>query len=179
MNRTLFYSFVGLTLSFGFVCAYADKPNGGINDTCFSAAFACAVGESNVDMAKSGVVDHAQTTEQADFPIQQVEDPVFDVVEQQPSFPGGPAVLQKWLRENVKYPAIAVENKIGGRVIVEFIVCKDGSISGAKVIRSVDPSLDKEAVRVISSMPRWTPGRQNGDVVNVRYTLPVTFYLPD
>ena len=177
MNRTLFYSFVGLTLSFGFVCAYADKPNGGINDTCPSAAFACAVGESNVDMAKNGVVDHAQMTVQADFSIQQVEDPVFDAVEQQPSFPGGAAALHKWLGEHIQYPPIAVENKVEGRVIVQFIIRKDGTISDVKVVRPVDQSLDREAVRVVSSMPRWTPGRQNGSSVNVRYTLPVTFKL--
>ena len=177
MNRTLFYSFVGLTLSFGFVCAYADKPNGGINDTCLSAAVACAVGESNVDMAKSGVVDHAQTTEQADFPIQQVEDPVFDVVEQQPSFPGGNLGLQKWLVENLNYPIKAAEKKIEGRVVISFIVCKDGSIIEPKIVQSVHPLLDNEALRIVRIMPQWIPGKLNGVAVNVRYTTPLTFKL--
>ena len=83
----------------------------------------------------------------------------------------------QWLRDNIKYPVIAAENGIEGRVIVQFVVSKTGSISDVRVARSVDPSLDKEAVRVVSSMPNWTPGKQNGSAVNVRFTLPVTFKL--
>lgn len=105
------------------------------------------------------------------------ENKVFDVVEEQPSFPGGPSALMQWLRDNIKYPVIAAENGIEGRVIVQFVVSKTGSISDVRVARGVDPSLDKEAVRVVSSMPNWTPGKQNGTSVNVRYTLPVTFKL--
>lgn len=105
------------------------------------------------------------------------ENKVFDVVEEQPSFPGGQGALMSWLRDNIKYPVIAAENGIEGRVIVQFVVSKNGSISDVRVARGVDPSLDKEAVRVVSSMPKWTPGRQNGTTVNVRYTLPVTFKL--
>lgn len=102
---------------------------------------------------------------------------VFDVVEEQPSFPGGQGALMQWLRDNIKYPVIAAENGIEGRVIVQFVVSKTGSISDVRVARGVDPSLDKEAVRVVSNMPNWTPGKQNGTTVNVRYTLPVTFKL--
>lgn len=110
-------------------------------------------------------------------PPKEEENKIFDVVEEQPSFPGGAGALMQWLRDNIKYPVIAAENGIEGRVIVQFVVSKTGAISDVRVARSVDPSLDKEAVRVVSSMPNWTPGKQNGSAVNVRYTLPVTFKL--
>ena len=105
------------------------------------------------------------------------ENKVFDVVEQMPSFPGGNAALMNYLGQNIKYPVIAEENGIQGRVIVQFVVGKDGHISDVRVAKSVDPSLDKEAVRVVKGMPRWIPGKQNGQAVTVRYTLPVTFRL--
>lgn len=110
-------------------------------------------------------------------PPKEEENKVFDVVEELPSFPGGQGALMQWLRDNIKYPVIAAENGIEGRVIVQFVVSKSGSISNVNVVRGVDPSLDKEAVRVVSNMPNWTPGKQNGTTVNVRYTLPVTFKL--
>ena len=110
-------------------------------------------------------------------PPKEEENKVFDVVEEQPSFPGGQSALMQWLSDNIKYPVIAAENGVQGRVIVQFVVSKTGSISDVKVVRGVDPSLDREAVRVVSQMPKWTPGRQNGTTVNVRYTLPVTFRL--
>ena len=110
-------------------------------------------------------------------PPKEEENKVFDVVEEQPSFPGGQSALMQWLHDNIKYPVIAAENGIEGRVIVQFVVSKNGSISDVRVARGVDPSLDKEAVRVVSNMPKWTPGKQNGTTVNVRYTLPVTFKL--
>ncbi len=105
------------------------------------------------------------------------ENKVFDVVEQMPSFPGGQGALMNYLNSNIKYPVIAEENGIQGRVVVQFVVGKDGSISNVHVVKSVDPSLDKEAVRVVKNMPRWIPGKQNGQSVTVRYTLPVTFRL--
>lgn len=114
---------------------------------------------------------------QPEPPKNEEENKVFDVVEEQPSFPGGQGALMAWLRDNIKYPVVAAENGIQGKVIVQFVVGKNGSISNVKVLRSVDPSLDREAVRVVSSMPNWTPGKQNGTSVNVRYTLPVTFKL--
>ena len=106
-----------------------------------------------------------------------VEEEVFDMVEQAPQFPGGPAELMAYLSKNIRYPVIAQENGISGRVICQFVVSSDGSVRDIKVMRGVDPSLDKEAVRVIQSMPKWIPGRQNGKAVSVRYTLPVTFRL--
>ena len=100
---------------------------------------------------------------------------VFDVVEQQPQFPGGMGALNQWLGSNIKYPAMAAENGIEGRVIVQFVVERDGSVSGVHVVRGVDPSLDKEATRVVAQMPKWIPGKQNGSAVRVKYTVPVTF----
>lgn len=102
---------------------------------------------------------------------------VFDVVEQMPEFPGGPQALFTWLSQNIKYPAIAEENGVQGVVTVRYAVERDGSITDVKVMKSVNPALDREAVRVIKSMPRWKPGKQNGEAVRVRSTVPVTFRL--
>lgn len=102
---------------------------------------------------------------------------VFDVVEQMPSFPGGPSALMEWLSNNVKYPVVAQENGVQGRVVVSFVVERDGSITDVKVVRGVDPSLDKEASRVVRAMPRWIPGKQNGSAVRVKYNVPVAFRL--
>lgn len=100
---------------------------------------------------------------------------IFEVVEQQPQFPGGS--VNGWLADHIKYPVVAAENGISGRVVVQFIVERDGSVSQVRVVRGVDPSLDKEAQRVISSMPKWIPGKQNGQAVRSRFTVPVTFRL--
>ena len=105
------------------------------------------------------------------------ETKVFDVVEQMPSFPGGQNALFEYLSKNIKYPVVAEENGVQGRVIVTFVVERDGSITDVKVAKSVDPSLDKEAMRVVRSMPHWIPGKQNGSAVRVKFTVPVTFRL--
>ena len=105
------------------------------------------------------------------------ETKVFDVVEQMPSFPGGQGALMQWLASNIKYPVVAEENGVQGRVVCTFVVERDGSITDVKVVRGVDPSLDKEAVRVLKQMPSWIPGKQNGSAVRVKYTVPVTFKL--
>jgi len=102
---------------------------------------------------------------------------VYDVVEQMPSFPGGPQRLKDYLSENTHYPKECKESGVQGRVIVRFIVERDGSISEVTIIRCLDPLMDVEAGRVISSMPKWNPGRQNGMAVRVRYILPVNFRL--
>lgn len=99
------------------------------------------------------------------------------MVEQKPEFPGGEAAMYKYLGDNIVYPSAASEEGIQGRVVVEFVVGKDGSITNVKVARPRHPALDKEAVRVIKSMPKWIPGRNNGQPVKVTYTLPVTFKL--
>ena len=114
---------------------------------------------------------------QPEPPKHEEENKVFDVVEQMPSFPGGMPALMKWLSDNMKYPPIAAENGVQGRVIVQFVVEKDGSVADVHVARSVDPSLDKEAVRVVKVMPKWIPGKQNGSAVRVKYTVPVLFKL--
>lgn len=107
-----------------------------------------------------------------------VEQEIFEVVEQMPEFPnGGMAGLMQYLSKNIKYPTIAQENGTQGRVTVQFVVNADGSIVDAKVIRGVDPYLDKEALRVINSMPKWKPGMQRGKAVRVKYTVPVMFRL--
>ena len=106
-----------------------------------------------------------------------VEEEIFEVVEEMPEFPGGPAEMMKYLNNNIRYPTIAQENGIEGRVIVQFVVNSDGTIVDANVVRSVDPFLDKEALRVINSMPKWKPGKQRGKSVRVKYTLPVMFRL--
>ncbi|MBO4810178.1 MAG: energy transducer TonB [Prevotella sp.] len=105
------------------------------------------------------------------------ETKVFEVVEQMPQFPGGDAALMQYLSTHIKYPVVAEENGIQGRVVCTFVVERDGSITDVRVVKSVDPSLDKEAVRVIKSMPKWIPGKQNGSAVRVKYTVPVTFRL--
>jgi len=109
--------------------------------------------------------------------IEEDEQVIFQVVETMPSFPGGDAELFKFLSNNVKYPVIAQENGIQGRVICQFVVNKDGSIVDVEVVRAVDASLDKEAIRVIKSMPKWSPGKQRGKAVRVKYTVPVNFRL--
>lgn len=106
------------------------------------------------------------------------EQTIFEVVEQMPEFPnGGMAGLMQFLSKNIKYPTIAQENGTQGRVTVQFVVNKDGSIVDAKVLRGVDPYLDKEALRVIGTMPKWKPGMQRGKPVRVKYTVPVMFRL--
>lgn len=106
------------------------------------------------------------------------EQTIFEVVEQMPEFPdGGMAGLMQFLSKNIKYPTIAQENGTQGRVTVQFVVNRDGSIVDAKVLRGVDPYLDKEALRVVGTMPKWKPGMQRGKPVRVKYTVPVMFRL--
>ncbi len=102
---------------------------------------------------------------------------IFRSVEQMPQFPGGEAALMKYLQSHINYPPMAAENNVQGRVVVQFVVDKTGRVGEVKVVRSVDKDLDKEAVRVCKSLPKFTPGRQNGQAVSVWYTLPVTFKL--
>ncbi len=103
---------------------------------------------------------------------------LVQVVEQQPEFPGGMAELMKYLQKNTRYPQICKEQGVQGRVIVQFVVNTDSTITDVNVIKSVNPHLDEEAVRVVKAMPKWNPGKQRGEPVRVRFTLPVTFRLP-
>ena len=123
-------------------------------------------------------VIHQKTQEQV------LQDPVelekaFEVVEEMPKYPGGIKELMKFMGANVKYPAEAIDKNIQGKVIVQFVIEKDGSASSFKVKRSIDPLLDAEAVRVLKLMPKWTPGKQKGEVVRVRFTIPVNFSIPE
>jgi protein TonB len=119
-------------------------------------------------------VKYVQTVVEEEEPEEQE---IFQVVEEMPEFPGGMAECMKFLGKNIKYPTISQENGVSGKVIVQFVVNKDGSVVDPVVVRSVDPYLDKEALRVISTMPKWKPGKQRGKPVRVRYTVPVTFRL--
>lgn len=149
--------------------------------------------DNNTEIVEEEIQSTESTTEAVSGPVAHVSGPamgppaatqeegdegeVFEIVEQNPMFPGGNEELMKWLSKNLKYPASAQENGIQGRVLVQFVVNKDGSIVEPKVLRSVDPALDKEALRVVSTMPKWQPGKQRGKTVRVRFTLPVTFRI--
>jgi len=105
------------------------------------------------------------------------EQHIFEIVEDMPEFPGGMGACLAFLGNNIKYPVVAQENGISGRVVVAFVVNQDGSIVDIEIMRSIDPSLDKEAMRVVATMPKWTPGRQRGKPVRVKFNVPVTFRL--
>lgn len=123
----------------------------------------------------------ANTEIQAVVEVQQeeeIEEVVnFYVIEEKPEFPGGEAAMFQWISKNVKYPEIAKENGVQGKVFVQFVINKEGKVTDVQVIRGVDPSLDKEAVRVIQSMPAWKPGKQRGKPVKVSFQLPINFKL--
>ncbi|MDR1517816.1 MAG: TonB family protein [Dysgonamonadaceae bacterium] len=143
------------------------------------------VQESNLQISVADVkgtddehgIDIADLKEHAVVIEEKPTEEIFTIVENQPEFPGGDAARIKFLNDNIKYPVVAQENGIQGRVICNFVVERDGSITDAQVIKGVDPSLDKEALRVIKSMPKWIPGKQRGQPVRVRFTLPVSFRL--
>ena len=122
---------------------------------------------------KKAIAAKAEETDSSDTPQE-----VFNVVEKMPEFEGGVANMLEYLRKNIKYPAEAIKNGTQGRVVVQFVVNKDGSITDANVVKSVSPELDAEALRVVQSMPKWIPGEQRGEKVRVQFTLPVQFKLP-
>ncbi len=131
------------------------------------------------EYVKNGKKEVAGVVVKAKKPQEEENEPqgVFDVVENMPEYPGGAPEMMKYLATNVKYPEEAFSKGIEGRVILTFIVEKDGSISNVKVAKSVNEAIDAEAVRVVESMPKWKPGKQNGKEVRVKYTIPVTFRL--
>lgn len=141
--------------------------------------------DNNVEVAQTSFIsdpnDNRTSTPPpapvAPEPVQEEADEIFQVVEQAPEFPGGQSELMKYLSSSIRYPEIAVENGIQGRVIVQFVVEKDGSATQVEVARGVDPSLDKEAIRVVKEMPKWKPGQQRGKPVRTKFTLPVQFRL--
>ena len=124
--------------------------------------------------------DVVEVSDNANIVVEDVveEETVFQVVEQQPEFPGGMKALMKYLQENINYPRVSRDNNSQGRAFIRFVVNTDGSIQGVEVLKSSgDMYLDKEAVRVVSGMPKWKPGRQSGKAVRVYFTLPVVFRL--
>ena len=136
--------------------------------------FACEKNElqnltSIEEQKKSAEIDKSKTNPE--------DENVFFIVEQMPEFPGGELALRKYVATNVNYPVEALENGISGKVYVTFVVSKDGSVADAEIARGVDPLLDKEALRVVNSLPKWKPGYQNGEPVNVKYTVPINFAL--
>lgn len=142
--------------------------------------------EDNVELSSDLDLFDTEANEQTTVveyaPVQVVEEdeadaPVFFIVEEMPAFPGGDEALRKYIAQSVKYPAIAQENGIQGRVFVAFVVNTRGEVTDVKVARGIDPSLDKEAIRVVQSMPKWTPGKQRGKAVKVSYTVPINFVL--
>jgi protein TonB len=141
-----------------------------------------AFGQTNVDNGQTDrlnfqtAVNEVVVEKKEEKPME-VPEKVFTAVEQMPQFPGGEIALMKFLQSHINYPPMASENGVQGRVVVQFVVDKTGRVGEVKIVRSVDKDLDKEAARVCASLPKFTPGRQNGQAVSVWYTLPVSFKL--
>jgi len=129
---------------------------------------------ATVDVPLGGTVDIRDVPQITGAPPKQE---IPERVEQMPQFPGGEAEMMKWLSSNIIYPSIAIDQNIQGRVIVKFVVRSDGSIDNVQIVKSLDPSCDKEAIRAVKKMPNWVAGRQNGNAVSVWYTLPILFRL--
>ena len=127
------------------------------------------------EMDEDAEIEYQEIEVKEEEPVEEEE--VFLIVEKMPQFPGGEEALRKYLAQSVKYPVIAQENGIQGRVFVSFVVNKNGEVTNVKVARPFDPNLDKEAVRVVQSMPKWEAGMQRGKAVKVSYTVPINFVL--
>lgn len=147
-------------------------------DQALNADVAVANPKAKAEEAKAAELAKAEAkASDATAPADTTKNVVYDVTETMPQFPGGQGVLMKYLAANIKYPASAVKAKKQGRVIVTFIIQKDGSVAKARIAKSVDPELDAEALRIVKAMPNWTPGTQDGKPVNVKYIIPVNFSL--
>ena len=133
-------------------------------------------GSDDADKFKA-VTEQVVVKEPAPVVEEKKEEEIFVAVEQSAEFPGGQAALMKWLSQNIRYPEAAQQNDIQGRVIVKFVVEKDGSIGQASIVKGVDKDLDREALRVVKKMPKWQPGKNNGVAVRSYFNLPVTFKL--
>ena len=147
-------------------------------DQALNADVAVANPMAKAEKAKAAELAKAEAkASDVTAPADTTKNVVYDVTETLPQFPGGQGVMMKYLAANIKYPASAVKAKKQGRVIVAFVIQKDGSVTNARIVRSVDPELDAEALRIVKAMPNWTPGTQDGKPVNVNYTIPVVFSL--
>lgn len=140
--------------------------------------------EDDVELEEELVIEDTEATEEMEVDFSDMatteepeEAPVFFIVEDMPQFPGGDLALHKYLATSVEYPVIAQENGIQGRVYVKFVINTDGAVTNVQIARGVDPSLDKEALRVVKNMPKWKPGKQRGKAVRVSYTVPINFVL--
>ena len=133
-----------------------------------------AISVADVKGVDNGKIDIADVKQAV---TQEEEDKVYQVIEQMPQFPGGEQELLNYINKNIKYPVIAQENGVQGKVILRFVVSKTGMVDRVEVVRQLDPACDKEAIRVVKSLPRFIPGKQNGVNVAVWYTLPVTYKL--
>ena len=147
-------------------------------DQALNADVAVANPMAKAEEAKAAELAKAEAkASDVTAPADTTKNVVYDVTETMPQFPGGQGVMMKYLAANIKYPASAVKAKKQGRVIIAFVIQKDGSVTNARIVKSVDPELDAEALRIVKAMPNWTPGTQDGKPVNVRYTIPVVFSL--
>ena len=147
-------------------------------DQALNADVAVANPMAKAEEAKAAELAKAEAkASDVTAPADTTKNVVYDVTETMPQFPGGQGVMMKYLAANIKYPASAVKAKKQGRVIVAFVIQKDGSVTNARIVKSVDPELDAEALRIVKAMPNWTPGTQDGKPVNVNYTIPVVFSL--
>ena len=141
--------------------------------------------EDDVELDEELVIEDTEATQDDEVDFSDIdtgdeeedEGEVFFVVEDMPEFPGGEQALHRYLAQEIKYPTIAQENGIQGRVYVKFVINTDGSVTDVEIARGVDPSLDKEALRVVRNMPKWKPGEQRGEPVRVSYTVPINFQL--
>jgi periplasmic protein TonB len=140
-----------------------------LNQTDVAISIADVEGTDEINGVDIATLDENQAITQEEV------DQVFGIVDQMPEFPGGELALRRWIANNIRYPKIAAEKGIQGKVYINFVVEKDGSISGVRVLKSVEASLDKEALRVIVSLPRWSPGLQGGKPVRVSYNVPINF----
>ena len=147
--------------------------NGVIGDD----SFAHASETEKVTLAVKNTAEIGEKAVESSAPKKVFTGKVYEIVEDMPTFPGGVTELMNYLSKNTHYPAATKRDGIQGRVVVSFIVEPDGSISNVKLVRSVDANLDREALRVVSEMPNWTPGKQGGNKVRVRYSLPIAFRL--
>tara|TARA_B100000475_G_scaffold195218_1_gene171520 strand:+ start:263 stop:913 length:651 start_codon:yes stop_codon:yes gene_type:complete len=133
--------------------------------------------EDEVEIENEVEIEETETDEEEMIEIEEDDDEFFMVVENMPEFPGGDLGLMKFIQKNVRYPAIAKEYNITGKVYVSFIVDKKGNVTNVKIVRGVDKNLDAEAVRVVSSLPKYKPGKQRGKAVRVMFTIPINFTL--
>ena len=174
----------------GAIAKVAGTKNGSVSDRAGVVTMTVPVGsvvevmyiglgtayiQVNDDQTTDFAVELASEEDVVEYTTTLTSDKAFDVVEEMPQYPGGPSAMMEYLMKNIRYPKDAFDAGVQGRVIIQFVVGKDGSISGAHVVKGVAPSLDEEALRVVNSMPNWVPGKQNGEAINVKYTVPVTF----